>query len=70
MDEEVINQIIKKIKILEERLIAIEKEQRLIREDILSGFPRERMQRRLLENQPEKLIDKKKKIDENIKIKI
>ena len=70
MDEEVKEQIIKKIKILEERLTAIEKEQRLIREDILSGDPKGRMQRRLLENRPEKLLEKKKKIDENIKIEI
>jgi hypothetical protein len=70
MDEELINKIVKKLDILEERLVAIEKEQRMIREDILSGDPKGRMQRRLLENRPEKLQEKKKKIDENIKIEI
>ena len=70
MDEDLLNKIVRKINEIDERLIAVEKEQRLIREDIFSGNPKERMQRRLLENQPEKLHEKKKKLDENIKIEI
>jgi len=70
MDEEILNQINKKIKNIDERLILIEKELRLIREDILSGNPKERMHRRMLENRPEKLMEKKKKIEKNIKIEI
>ena len=50
MDEDLIKQIIGEIKILQERLDGIEKEQRNIREDILSGNPKERMQKRLLEH--------------------
>ena len=70
MDEELLSKIVRKINEIDERLTAIEKEQRLIREDIFSGKAKERMQRRLLENQPEKLHEKKKKLDENIKIEI
>jgi hypothetical protein len=67
MDEEHIIVLVKEIEELKERLIALEKEQRQIREDILSGTPKERMQRRLLEN-PE---DRFKKININDpKIKI
>ena len=67
MDEEHISVLVKEIEELKERLIALEKEQRQIREDILSGTPKERMQRRLLEN-PE---DRFKKININDpKIKI
>jgi len=70
MDEELIRQIKEAINNINERLIAIEKEQRLIREDILSGDPKERMQRRILQNKPEKLSQKKEKIDDEIKIEI
>ena len=62
MDEEIINQIKREIQSINERLIAIEKEQRRIREDILSGIPKERMQRRLLENPEDKI--KKRKLDD------
>ena len=58
MDEELLSKIVRKINEIDERLTAIEKEQRLIREDIFSGKPKERMQRRLLENQPEKLHER------------
>jgi len=58
------------IKELEWRLMAVEKEQRIIREDILSGEAIERMKRRLLNNPPENINEVKKKIDEQIKIEI
>jgi len=67
MDEEHITVLVKEIKDLKERLVALEKEQRQIREDILSGAPKERMQRRLLEN-PEDRFRKVKFHDPNIKI--
>jgi len=59
-----------KIKEIEERLTAIEKEQRTIREDILSGRAKERMQQRILENTQKKVEELKKKIDSEIKIEI
>lgn len=59
-----------KIKNLEERLIAIEKEQRMICEDILSGVPTERMQKRILEKPSKKIEELKEKIDKKIKIEI
>lgn len=65
-----LDQLHKKIKSIDERLILIEKELRLICEDILSGSPRERMQRRMLENRPENILDKKEKIERDIKIEI
>ena len=67
MDEEHITVLVEEIKELKERLNALEKEQRQIREDILSGTPKERMQRRLLEN-PEDRFCKIKVHDPNIKI--
>lgn len=67
MDEELVIQILKDIRELKERLIALEKEQRQIREDIFSGQPKERMQRRLLEN-PENRLKKKKINDLYIRI--
>ena len=67
MDEEHIKELIKEIKEIKERLIGLEKEQRQIREDILSGTPKERMQRRLLEN-PEDKFGKKRFTDLDIKI--
>lgn len=69
MDEEIINQLKREIHSINERLIAIEREQRRIREDILSGMPKERMQRRLLEN-PENKTKQKKKRFEDLKIEI
>ena len=69
-DEELIRELKEKIKEIEERLKAVEKEQRMMREDILSGMPKERMQRRMLENTQEKREKVKKKLDDNIKIEI
>ena len=70
MDEINLDQINKKLDTLDERITLIEKEIRLIREDILSGNPKERMHRRMLENVNEDLIEKKKKLEKDIKIKI
>ena len=42
MDEETLNKLIEEIREIKERLVAIEKEQRWMREDILAGNPRER----------------------------
>ncbi len=54
---------------IKERLIAIEKEQRTIIEDILSGNPKERMRRRLLEKPSNKKEEIEKKL-ENLRIEI
>ena len=54
---------------LEERLLAVEMEQRKIKEDILSGQPTEHMYVRMLEKPMEKVSEKKKKM-ENYKIEI
>ena len=70
MDEEFITQLKEGITQINERLSAIEKEQRLIREDILSGRPSERMRKRLLENTPKNSRELKEKLDEEIKIEI
>ena len=70
MDEDVVKQLADEIRTIKERLQAIEKEQRLIREDILSGDPKERMQKRIL-NKPSKGREEiKQKIDKEIKIEI
>ena len=69
-DEKLIIQLRKEIRELEWRLKAVEKEQRRIREDILSGEAMERMKKRLLNNPPENIIELKKKIDNQIKIEI
>jgi len=55
---------------IKERLRAVEKEQRIIREDLLSGEVKERMQKRILEKHPKKIKELKEKIDEEISIKI
>jgi len=68
-DEESLFQLREEIRQLKERLIAIEREQRLIREDILSGDPKARMQKRLLEK-PSNKDEIKRKIDDEIKIEI
>jgi len=49
-DNELIEDLKEKISNIEERIKAIEKEQRMICENILSGRAKERMQHRLLEN--------------------
>jgi len=55
---------------IKERLRAVEKEQRIIREDLLSGEAKQRMQKRILEKHPKKIKELKEKIDEEISIKI
>jgi chromosome segregation ATPase len=69
-DAQIIAELENKIKNIEERLRAVEKEQRNIREDILSGKAEVRMQKRLLENPQKKIKDMKDKLDEEIKIEI
>ena len=59
-----------KIRCLEERILAIEKEQRRICEDILSDDPKERMQKRILEKPSKKYEDFKERIDKQIRIEI
>ena len=70
MDEETLNKLTEEIREIKERLVAIEKEQRWIREDILSGNARERMHSRILNNKPKNINEKKEKIDDEIKIEI
>ena len=55
---------------IKERLRAVEKEQRKIIEDLLSVDTRERTQKRILEKHPERMKQLKRKIDEDINIKI
>ena len=69
-DNELIEDLKEKIINIEERLKAIEKEQRMIREDILSGKAKERTQQRLLENTQKRSEELKKKLDKDIKIGI
>jgi len=69
-DTELVENLKEKLIAMEERLKAIEKEQRMIREDILSGRAKERMQRRMLENTQQKSEEVKKKLDEEIRIGI
>jgi hypothetical protein len=69
-DNELIEELSEKINNMEERIKAIEKEQRMIREDILSGIAKERMQHRLLENDQKRSEELKKKLDKDIKIGI
>ncbi len=68
--EDTFDELKKEIKNIKERLRAVEKEQRLIREDILSGEPARRMQKRMLEKPEENVKDKKRKLDEDIRIEI
>ena len=69
-DAQIIYELTEKIRILEERLKALEKEQRLIREDILSGNMNERMRKRMLEKPSGKREEIKEKLDKQIKIEI
>jgi hypothetical protein len=69
-DNELVEDLKEKISNIEERIKAIEKEQRMIREDILSGREKERMQQRLLENAQKRSEELKKKLDKDIKIGI
>jgi len=70
MHDVTLNKLIEEIREIKERLAAIEKEQRMMREDILSGNPLERMHRRLLNTKSENIIEKNEKIDDDIKIEI
>ncbi|MGF3554913.1 MAG: hypothetical protein ACQXXF_06565 [Thermoplasmatota archaeon] len=69
-DENVIAQLLEKIKNIEYRLTALEKEQRIICEDILSGSPTERMRQRLLENSQKRKEELIKKIENEIRFEI
>lgn len=55
---------------IKERLNAIEREQRLLIEDILSGNAKSRIQKRLLEKPNNKSEEIRKKIDNDFKIEI
>ena len=68
--KEVIAAIEEKLINMDDRLKALEKEQRLIREDILSGIPVERMRQRLLENTQKRKEELQKKIDNEISFEI
>ena len=70
MDEELINRLKEEISVLEERLRAVEVEQRRIREDILSGSAKERMQKRMLNYPSGSRTEKKEKLSKQIKIEI
>ena len=71
MDEDLLKQLKEDLSKINERLSAIEREQRYIQQDILSGNPKESMQRRLLNGTPEKAYHQKKEnIDSEIKIEI
>jgi len=69
-DAQIINELENRIRNLEERLRAVEKEQRNILEDILSGKAEARMHKRLLEKPQKKIKELKDKLDEEIKIEI
>jgi len=69
MDSEEYNHLKMEIQEINERLKAIEKEQRLIIEDILSGEAEARIRKRILDN-PTKYQKNKENIDEKIDIKI
>jgi len=70
MDEETLSKLIEEIREIKERLAAIEKEQRWMREDILAGNPRERLHRRILNTKSENIIEKNEKSDDDITIEI
>jgi len=69
-NKDVIAQLEEKILNIDDRLKALEKEQRLMREDILSGMPVERMRQRLLENTQKRKEELQKKIDNEISFEI
>jgi len=70
MDEDVklIADLRNEIKQLEWRLEALEKEQRMIREDILSGEALERMKKRLLNNPIDDINETKRRMEKRIDI--
>jgi hypothetical protein len=63
-------QLDEKLKNIDERIQALEKELRLMREDILSGNPMERMKQRLLENTEKRKEEIMKKIENEINFEI
>jgi len=69
-NKEIITQLEEKLTNIDDRLKALEKEQRLMREDILSGIPVERMRQRLLENTQKRKEELQKKIDNEISFEI
>lgn len=66
----ILKDIHEEIKQIKTRLRALEKEQRMIREDILLGNTKERMLRRMLEKNPKNIEEIKKEIDKKIQIKM
>ena len=70
MDKDVLEELRNEIRQINERLAAMEKEQRQIIQDILSGEPQERVRKRLLLNPEDNLNHKKEKIEKEIDIKI
>ena len=70
MDADLIAELKGEIRDIQERLRAIEVEQRKIKEDILSGEPKARMQKRLLHRNDDNINDLRKKIDEEIRVEI
>jgi len=68
MEQELSN-LMMEIQKIKERIRAIEKEQRWIREDIISGNAGSRMKKRILEK-PGNMEEIRKKIDKEIDIKI
>ena len=68
-DEKQLSQLKNEISQLKERVYALEKEQRILKEDILSGNPKSRIQKRMLEK-PSNKEERKKEISNNIKIEI
>jgi len=69
-DEEQLLRLQDEIHQIKERINAIEREQRLIIEDILSGNAKSRIQKRLLEKPSNKTEEIRKKIDNEFKIEI
>ena len=69
-DSSISKQLLEEIKIIKEKINALEREQRKIREDILSGNAKESMKKRMLQSPKEKMVLKKERIDKEIKIKI
>ena len=69
MDEDVLKQLKEELSNIKERLHAIEKEQRYLQQDILSGDPKESMQRRLLNGTPEKTYHQKTELRLKFRIK-
>jgi hypothetical protein len=69
-DQKILTEILEEIKLIKTRIRALEKEQRMIKEDILLGNTKERMLRRILEKNPKNIEEMKKEIDKKIQIKM